>query len=251
MCQKNSPKMEPIKPHVSAPRRALTGVSHSDFLPQAKSTESQERLEQKAHPSRAGAAGRGPKGCEEPCVPSPHRSALGTVRAPHSACRAPNPRGAHTARGESGIPNGGMRGPRAALLPRVRNPAWGASAAALQAVGRRKRCKEDGQSGCGRSNEGNPPPSEPPWRPKQGAGRTGHPAHSPWRRGQSCALRKPAETPKPHCWNQQRPPSQAEGRAAQCRPGCDIALGTAGTEPPAPRDATLPPSTHTAKRSRQ
>lgn len=124
MCQKNSPKMEPIKPHVSAPRRALAGVSHSDFLPRAESTESQQRPEQKAHPSRARVRDGAPRGGgarSQVCSRTPRVCAGNGVGPPCSACRAPNPRGAHTARGESGIPNGGTRGPRAALLPGLRS----------------------------------------------------------------------------------------------------------------------------------
>lgn len=182
MCQKNSPKMEPIKPHVSTPRRALAGVSHSDFLPRAESTESQQRPEQKAHPSRARGAGWGPqgRGCEEPGV-FPHPTGLRWERSrtPMFCLQGPkSQRSPHRARRERN-PKWRNAGPEGCTAARAEVPARGASAATPQAEGRRKRCKEDGEGGCGRSHEGNPLPSGPTWRPKWGVGRMGHPAHSP------------------------------------------------------------------------
>lgn len=144
MCQKNSPKMEPIKPHVSAPRRAVTGVSHSDFLPRAKPTKAQERLSRKPHagPAGPGAPGRGPTGraawtpgwvrgathvpvpqgngvCGRESTLAPRAGPQSRVRAPLSACGTQGEAGSPKSRRSPGparreqTPKGQMESPGA------------------------------------------------------------------------------------------------------------------------------------------
>lgn len=211
--------MEPIKPHVSAPRRAVTGVSHSDFLPRAKPTKAQERLSRKPHagPAGPGAPGRGPTGraawtpgwvrgathvpvpqgngvCGRESALAPRAGPQSRVRAPLSACgtqgeagspksrRSPGPARRADAQG----PNGVTGGPRAALLPRATSPAWGGLP--QPPVSRRK--KESVQSRRG----------EPPRQPAS----LGKPCHwrPPWRSG---GVRQPGLSP----------PNQAGSKRAQ------------------------------------
>lgn len=185
MCQKNSPKMEPIKPHVSAPRRAVTGVSHSDFLPRAKPTKAQERLSRKPHagPAGLGAPGRGPTGraawtpgwvrgathvpvpqgnrvCSRESTLAPRAGPQSRVRAPLSACGTQGEAGSPKSRRSPGparreqTPKGQMESPGAPgpLCRPGRLPQRGGGFHSPPCPeGRRNRCKADGES-----RQGNP-----------------------------------------------------------------------------------------------